>query len=70
MTAGEFLSQAKPLLEQNLHPTVIIWSFRQALEDMIKIVNDELSTPVDPDNADEMKKVIGSCIGTKMISSW
>lgn len=68
--AGEFLSQAKPLLEQNLHPTVIIWSFRQALEDMIKIVNDELSTPVDPDNADEMKKVIGSCIGTKMISSW
>ena len=40
--AGEILHVAEPLLDDGLHPTVIIRGFRQALEDMITILNDQL----------------------------
>jgi T-complex protein 1 subunit gamma len=33
--AGEVMAQAEQFLEQNMHPTVIIRAYRQALEDMI-----------------------------------
>lgn len=33
--AGEVMAQAEQFLEQNMHPTVVIRAYRQALEDMI-----------------------------------
>ncbi len=33
--AGEMLSVAEQFLEQQMHPTVIISAYRQALEDML-----------------------------------
>lgn len=68
--AGELLSAALPFLEQNMHPTVIISAYRQALEDIITILKDKISTPVDVNNEQQMTNVIQSCIGTKMISKW
>jgi T-complex protein 1 subunit gamma len=40
--AGEILHVAEPLLDDGLHPTVIIRGFRQALEDMVAILKDQL----------------------------
>ena len=40
VTAGEMMSQAGPFLDQQMHPTVIIQAFRQALEDLIQILKD------------------------------
>ena len=69
-SAGEMMAQASQWLEQQMHPTVIISAYRQALEDLIVILRDQISTPVDVTNKDEMLKIVKSCIGTKFMKKW
>ncbi len=64
--AGELLGVAKPFLEQNIHPTVIISAYRQALEDMLIILRDNIAFPIDVNNDEEVINLIKSCIGTKI----
>lgn len=68
--AGEMLAQSYIFLEQQLHPTVIIAAYRQALEDIIVCLRDTLSTPLDVNNEEQMINIIKSCIGTKFIGKW
>lgn len=35
-TAGEVLSMAETFIEQQIHPTVIISAYRQALDDIVE----------------------------------
>lgn len=67
--AGEMLSVAEQFLEQQLHPTVIISAYRQALDDMLDMLK-ELSTPVDITNRAMMLQIINSAINTKALSRW
>lgn len=67
--AGEVLSAALPHIQNNIHPIVIISAFKKALEDALKIVED-ISTPVDVNNNEEMMALIKSSIGTKFVSTW
>jgi T-complex protein 1 subunit gamma len=53
-----------------MHPTVIIRAYRQALEDMILVLRDEIATPIDLTKPEQVHDVIKSCIGTKFISKW
>lgn len=68
--AGEMLAVAAPFLEQQVHPTVVIGAFRQALEDLLDVLRDKVSVKVDVTNRDEMLKIIKSCVGTKFIKKW
>ncbi|XP_046488587.1 T-complex protein 1 subunit gamma [Neodiprion pinetum] len=68
--AGEILATAEPFLEQGMHPTVIIRAYRQALEDMITILNDEVSTELDRNDRTKLAQVVKSCVGTKFIGRW
>ncbi|RWS16208.1 T-complex protein 1 subunit gamma-like protein [Dinothrombium tinctorium] len=68
--AGELMSVAQPFLEQNLHPTVIISAFRHALEDIIRILREEIAVPVDLNNEQQVIEVVRTCIGTKMLGKW
>ncbi|XP_052100805.1 T-complex protein 1 subunit gamma-like isoform X5 [Mytilus californianus] len=68
--AGEMLSVAEQFLTQQMHPTVIISAYRQALEDMVDLLRDKVSVPVDTTNRKEMLKIVNSCVGTKFISKW
>lgn len=68
--AGEMLAAARPLIEQSIHPTKIISAYRQALEEIIRLIKNELSREVDINNEVDMKKVIQSCLGTKVLSQW
>ncbi|KAK9707924.1 TCP-1/cpn60 chaperonin family [Popillia japonica] len=68
--AGEMLAAAEQFLEQQMHPTVIIRQYRQALEDMIKVLEGPLSVPVDKNDKAALANVVKSCIGTKFISKW
>jgi T-complex protein 1 subunit gamma len=68
--AGEMLAQAAPFLGQQMHPTVIISAYRQALEDLLDILTNNISVPVDVTDINEMTKIIQSCIGTKFIKKW
>lgn len=60
--AGEMLAIAEPFLTQNIHPTVIIREYRQALEDAIVLLQDKISVPVDLNDRDKMKEVVSKII--------
>lgn len=68
--AGELLKVAEPFLTENMHPTVIIAAYRQALEDLVEIMKKEISVPVDINNRDEVIKIIKSSLGTKFMKGW
>lgn len=42
LAAGEMMSVAEQFLEQQMHPTVVIGAYRQALEDILLIMKDEI----------------------------
>ncbi|XP_053718384.1 T-complex protein 1 subunit gamma [Synchiropus splendidus] len=67
--AGEMLSAAEQFLEQQMHPTVIIGAYRQALDDMLETLT-EISTPLDPSDRPRMLQIIHSAINTKALSRW
>ncbi|CAK6983091.1 T-complex protein 1 subunit gamma [Scomber scombrus] len=67
--AGEMLSVAEQFLEQQMHPTVVISAYRQALEDMLETLK-EISTPVDTEDRSMMLKILHSAINTKALSRW
>ena len=47
--AGEYLARSEPLLERQIHPTVICNGYLKALDDAVKFL-DELATPLDLNN--------------------
>jgi len=68
--ASEVLGVSQQFLEDKMHPTVIISAYRQALEDAVDILENQVAFDVDVNDESEMIKVIQSCIGTKFISRW
>ncbi|XP_017784038.1 PREDICTED: T-complex protein 1 subunit gamma [Nicrophorus vespilloides] len=68
--AGEILASAEQFLEQQMHPTVIIRQYRQALEDIISLLEGPLSIPVDKNDKSALANVVKGCIGTKFIGKW
>uniref|UniRef100_A0A0B7B549 T-complex protein 1 subunit gamma n=1 Tax=Arion vulgaris TaxID=1028688 RepID=A0A0B7B549_9EUPU len=68
--AGEVLSVAEQFIQQQMHPTIIIAAYRQALEDILDDLKNKIAIPVDYNNKEEMLKIIKSCLGTKFISKW
>jgi len=68
--AGEMLAVAEQFLDQRMHPVVIIQAYRQALEDAIEILNEQLSIPVDVNDESKVVEIIKSCIGTKFLGQY
>ncbi|XP_049771235.1 T-complex protein 1 subunit gamma-like [Schistocerca cancellata] len=68
--AGEMLGVAEQFLEQQMHPTIIIRAYRQALEDAVSILQERISVPVDTSDRKKMLDVIKACVGTKFIGRW
>lgn len=68
--AGEMLAAAEQFLAQNMHPTVIIRDYRQALEDMVELLEGPLSIPLDSNDHKQLAQVVRACVGTKFIGRW
>lgn len=68
--AGEMLAVAEPFLHQQIHPTVIIRQFREALEEIISLLETRLSVALDKSDKARLHEVIKSCVGTKFIGRW
>uniref|UniRef100_A0A182M7U0 T-complex protein 1 subunit gamma n=1 Tax=Anopheles culicifacies TaxID=139723 RepID=A0A182M7U0_9DIPT len=68
--AGEMLAVAEQFLQQQIHPTVIIRAYREALEDMVRILQDEVSIELDRTDKKRLSEVIKSCVGTKFVGRW
>lgn len=60
---------AKPFLEKNIHPTVIVSAFFKALNEASEIL-EELAIPVDTEDVNDVKKALYSCVGTKFAKRW
>ncbi|KAA8497258.1 T-complex protein 1 subunit gamma [Porphyridium purpureum] len=67
--AGELLALAEPFLERNIHPTVIVGAYFRALDDAVNAA-ESAALVIDQDNAEEVGKVIASCLGTKFMNRW
>ncbi|KAF5270221.1 hypothetical protein FQA39_LY08435 [Lamprigera yunnana] len=68
--AGEMLATAEQFLEQQIHPTVIIRQYKQALEDMVSLLEGPLSISIDKSDKTVLSNVVKGCIGTKFIGKW
>lgn len=68
--AGEMLAVSETFLQQQIHPTVIIRAYREALEDMINVLQNEVSIALDKNDRAKMAEVVKACVGTKFIGRW
>lgn len=67
--SGEILAIAEPLLDRNFHPTVIVRGFLKALQTALETCN-QISRTIDVNNAEEMREIVTSTIGTKFSARW
>jgi thermosome len=64
--AGELLSKAEELLNQNIHPTVIVRGYRKAVEKAVEAL-DKLGITVDLEDRATLKKVSMTSMGSKAV---
>jgi len=64
--AGAFLSKAEELLDQNIHPSIIIEGYTKALRESLKILSD-IAYKVEPTDKEALKKVVMTTISSKYI---
>lgn len=71
--AGEMLVVAQPFIERNVHPTVVVRGFYQALERALEIC-DKIAIPVQLDSNKEgelsVASLVASVIGTKFVTRY
>jgi thermosome len=64
--AGAFLAKAEELLDQNIHPSIIIEGYTKALRESLKILSD-IAYKVEPTDREALKKVVMTTISSKYI---
>uniref|UniRef100_A0A7C2FHA5 Thermosome subunit n=1 Tax=Thermosphaera aggregans TaxID=54254 RepID=A0A7C2FHA5_9CREN len=64
--AGAFLAKAEELLDQNIHPSIIIEGYTKALRESLKIL-DDIAVKVEPTDKEALKKVVMTTISSKYI---
>jgi thermosome len=64
--AGELLRRAEELLDQNIHPTVIVSGYRKAAQTAVEILN-KIGTTVDIDDRATLKKVAVTAMASKAV---
>ncbi|XP_024385181.1 T-complex protein 1 subunit eta [Physcomitrium patens] len=67
LLAGEFLREAKPFVEDGVHPQLIIRAFRTAAELVVKKVK-ELAVSIEGKSMDEKKSLLEKCAATTLSS--
>jgi len=66
--AGELLRKAEELLDQNIHPSIIVKGYTKAAEKAQQIL-DEVAIKVDPDDEETLKKIAMTSITGKNAES-
>jgi thermosome len=64
--AGELLKKAEELLDQNIHPTILVSGYRKAVQKAMEIINDN-SIPVELDDRATHRKVAITSMGSKAV---
>jgi len=66
--AGELLKRAEELLDQNIHPTILVSGYRKAAQKAIEVIN-KIATPVDMDDRETLKKVALTSMSSKAVGA-
>jgi len=66
--AGELLRRAEELLNQNIHPTVIVRGYREASQRAMDIL-DKTGIPVDIEDRETLKKVAMTAMASKAVGA-
>ncbi|PIX25474.1 MAG: thermosome subunit [Deltaproteobacteria bacterium CG_4_8_14_3_um_filter_45_9] len=66
--SGELLKKAEELLEQNIHPTLIVSGYRKAAEKAMEVL-DNISEAVKVDDKETLKKVAITSMSSKGVGS-
>lgn len=67
LLAGEFLKQAKPYVEEGVHPRIVIKAFRKALQIALDKIN-SLAVKVEKTNPTEYRALLEKCAATALSS--
>ncbi|MBS7632954.1 thermosome subunit, partial [Candidatus Bathyarchaeota archaeon] len=66
--SGELLKKAEELLDQNIHPTIIVSGYRKAAQKAIEAIN-KVSIPVNIDDRATLKKVALTSMASKAVGT-
>jgi thermosome len=66
--AGQLLKKAEELLDQNIHPTVIVSGYRKAAQKATEVIN-KISTEVDIEDRGTLKKVALTSMASKTMGA-
>jgi thermosome len=66
--AGELLKRAEELLDQNIHPTILVSGYRKAAQNAMETIN-KISIPVDIEDRETMRKVAVTSMASKAVGS-
>jgi len=64
--AGELLRKAEDLLDQNIHPTIMVSGYRKAAQNAIETIN-KVAIPVDTEDRETMRKVAITSMASKAV---
>ncbi|MEM3783528.1 MAG: thermosome subunit beta [Candidatus Bathyarchaeia archaeon] len=66
--AGELLKRAEELLDQNIHPTIIVSGYRKAAQKAIEAINN-IAKPVDIEDRETLRKVALTSMASKAVGT-
>ena len=66
--ASELLKKAEELLDQNIHPTILVGGYRKAAAKAIEVI-ENIATPIDTNDKKAMLKVALTSMGSKAVGS-
>src|SRR5207245_6498356 len=69
VVAGELLKRAEDLLDQDLHPTVIVDGYRIASAKALEIL-DQIAIKVDPTDRGMLKKIATVSLASKLLAEY
>jgi thermosome len=64
--AGELLKRAEELLDQNIHPTIMVSGYRKAVQNAMETIN-RIAIPVDIEDRETMRKVAVTSMASKAV---
>ena len=62
------LSIARPFIQRNMHPTVVVRAYNEALQFALEIIKGMAIPVTETDEENRLNTVVRSCIGTKFVS--
>ncbi|MEM1826415.1 MAG: thermosome subunit beta [Desulfurococcaceae archaeon] len=66
--AGTLLAKSEELLDQNIHPTLIIEGYTRAMQKALEVLS-EIAEQVNPEDRSTLRKIVDTAIASKYIGS-